>query len=193
MATPEHSEERSSAFEVEEDYMTMSFSELDAEDYVVLVVFWVLAFDIFLQFFTRYVLDDSLAWTEEIARYLLIMTGFVGSIMAVRKNTHIMVEFFYRYIPGLTARILSFAIDFSRIGFFAILAWVSFKMAGKTKQMMVSIDVPKSAVYYIVSVSFALMAVRAIQVAVRHWRQGGSDVAVRCVERQRRLDEEAAS
>ena len=193
MATPEHSEERSSAFEVEEDYMTMSFSELDAEDYVVLVVFWVLAFDIFLQFFTRYVLDDSLAWTEEIARYLLIMTGFVGSIMAVRKNTHIMVEFFYRYIPGLTARILSFAIDFSRIGFFAILAWVSFKMAGKTKQMMVSIDVPKSAVYYIVSVSFALMAVRAIQVAVRHWRQGGSDMAVRCVERQRRLDEEAAS
>lgn len=193
MATPEHGEERSSAFEVEDEYMTMSFSELSAEDYVVLVVFWVLAFDIFLQFFTRYVLDDSLAWTEEIARYLLIVTGFVGSIMAVRKNTHIMVEFFYRYIPGLTARVLSFFIDFSRIGFFAILAWVSFKMAGKTKQMMVSIDVPKSAVYYIVSASFALMAVRAVQVAAHHWRQGGSDMALRCVERQRHLDEEAAS
>ena len=44
-------------------------------------------------------MNDSLAWTEEIARYLLISTGFIGSIMAVRKNTHIMVEFLYRYIP----------------------------------------------------------------------------------------------
>ena len=38
------------------------------EDWVAFVIFWSLAFIVFLQFFTRYVLNDSLAWTEEIAR-----------------------------------------------------------------------------------------------------------------------------
>ncbi len=190
---PEHEDGKSSTFEVEEEYMTMRFSELGPEDKVVLVVFWLLAFNIFLQFFTRYVLNDALAWTEEIARYLLIMTGFMGAIMAVRKNTHIMVEFFYRYIPGITAKVLSILIDISRIGFFAMLAWISFRVAGRTRQMMVSIDMPKSVIYYIVSACFVFMTVRAIQVALRHWRQGGSDMALHCIERQRRLDEEAAS
>jgi TRAP-type C4-dicarboxylate transport system permease small subunit len=173
----------------EEQWRLRNFS---LEDAIVFFVFWILALDIFVQFFTRYVLNDSLAWTEEIARYLLITTGFLGSVMAVRKNTHIMVEFLYRYIPGLMAKILSSLIDLSRIGFFAMLAWVSFKVAGKTKQMMVSIDVPKSIMYYMIAVCFAFMALRAVQVAVRHWRQGGSDMALRCIARQRRLDEEAA-
>ena len=42
------------------------------EDWIAFVLFWALAFIVFLQFFTRYVLNDSLAWTEEIARYGLM-------------------------------------------------------------------------------------------------------------------------
>src|SRR6266702_1925867 len=41
------------------------------EDWLAFVIFWSLAFIVFLQFFTRYVLNDSLAWTEEIARSAL--------------------------------------------------------------------------------------------------------------------------
>ena len=62
-----------------------------------LAVFWALAVVVFLQFFTRYVLNSSLGWTEEIARYLLIVVTFLGSAMAVRKRSHIAVEFCYRY------------------------------------------------------------------------------------------------
>ena len=61
-------------------------------DAVVFIIFWLLFITVFLQFFTRYVLNDSYAWTEEIARYLLIGVGFVGSVMAMRKGSHITVE-----------------------------------------------------------------------------------------------------
>ncbi len=35
---------------------------------------------VFLQFFTRYVLNDCYAWTEEIAVYCLIGVVFLGSV-----------------------------------------------------------------------------------------------------------------
>ena len=62
------------------------------EDWIAFVIFWSLAFIVFLQFFTRYVLNDSLAWTEEIARYGLMWIVFIGGAMVTRRNTHIAVE-----------------------------------------------------------------------------------------------------
>ena len=51
------------------------------EDWIAFAIFWSLAFIVFLQFFTRYVLNDSLAWTEEIARYGLMWVVFIGGAM----------------------------------------------------------------------------------------------------------------
>src|SRR6476469_5770532 len=56
------------------------------EDWIAFVIFWSLAFIVFLQFFTRYVLNDSLAWTEEIARYGLMWVVFIGGAMVTRRN-----------------------------------------------------------------------------------------------------------
>ena len=156
----------------------IKWREFGVEDYLVFVVFWILAFDIFVQFFTRYVLNNSLSWTEEIARYLLIAVCFIGGIVAVRKNTHIMVEFLFRFIPPTLGVILTYIADVGRIAFFAMLSVISFKLAGKTHQMMVSIDFPKSAMYYAISACLAAMAVRSVQVMVRHIRQGGSRISL---------------
>ena len=57
------------------------------------------ALTVFYQFFTRYVMNDSAAWTEEIARYLLIAMVFTGATIGVVKNNHIQVDFFYRFMP----------------------------------------------------------------------------------------------
>jgi len=156
----------------------IDWRDFGLEDYVVFFVFWILALDIFVQFFTRYVLNDSFAWTEEIARYLLIIVCFVGSITAVRKNSHIMVEFLFRFVPPAFGSLLTYLGDVGRVGFFALLSWICFKLAGKTQQMMVSVNVPKSWMYYMISVCLAVMAVRSVQVLIRHVRQGGSRISL---------------
>lgn len=161
--------------EVEEED-TFDFKEYAPEDYVTLILFWVLLVIVFLQFFSRYVLGDSIAWTEEMARYFLIMVGFVGSAMAVRKNSHIAVEFFYRYMPGRVGMTMSTIVDVARIVFLIGGSWISYQLADRTNAMMVSADLPKSLIYYVVMSGFLLMLLRSIQVAIRHWREGTSEL-----------------
>ncbi|MCK1608959.1 MULTISPECIES: TRAP transporter small permease [unclassified Bradyrhizobium] len=145
------------------------------EDWVALSIFWVMALAVFLQFFTRYVLNDSYAWTEEIATYCLIGVVFIGSSMCVRLSRHIQVDLLYRYLPHLVARALSTVIDLIRIVFFGYaikLVWVYIQIIGD--ESMTTINLPKDYVYYAVLAGFVLMFVRSVQVAIQHLRQGYS-------------------
>lgn len=148
--------------------------DVRAIDGIVLVVFWVLAFVVFLQFFTRYVLNDSLGWTEEIARFLLIAVTFLGAFMAVRKESHIAVELVFRYLPRRARFVLQIVIDAIALIFYATTTWLCTQMAQRTHQMMVSIDVPKSVVYWFVAACFLVMTVYGVSVLRRHWRSGTS-------------------
>lgn len=145
------------------------------EDWVALVIFWVMALAVFLQFFTRYVLNDSYAWTEEIATYCLIGVVFIGASMCVRLSRHIQVDLIYRYLPNVVARTLSTVIDLIRIAFFGYavkLVWVYIQIIGD--ESMTTINFPKNYVYYAVLLGFVLMFARSLQVALQHLRQGYS-------------------
>src|SRR5205085_463762 len=86
-ARGEHVLNAAGEFEIHDEAIDLRRYRL--EDWLALALFWVLGTIIFYQFFTRYALNDSAAWTEEIARYFLIATVFVGAAICVRKNNHI--------------------------------------------------------------------------------------------------------
>ena len=123
------------------------------------VVFWALLGIVFLQFFTRYVLNDSLGWTEEVARFLLVLLGFVGSITAVRRGTHIFLEFLYRFLPHTYGKACAVSAELITISFYGFCCWLSALVALKTNQAMISIPVPKSVIYWVVCISFGIMVV----------------------------------
>jgi TRAP-type C4-dicarboxylate transport system permease small subunit len=155
--------------------VTADLSPYAPEDWLALAIFWVMALCVFLQFFTRYALNDSYAWTEEIATYCLIAVVFIGSAMCVRLSRHIQVDLLFRYLPHVPARMLSTAIDAIRIAFFAYatrLVWVFIEVIGDER--MTTIKFEKKWVYYLVLLGFVLMLLRSIQVAVQNWRRGYS-------------------
>jgi TRAP-type C4-dicarboxylate transport system permease small subunit len=78
----------------------VDLSTVTVEGWVALAFFWVLGATVLYQFITRYVFNDSAAWTEEIARYELIAVVFIGAAIGVAKNNHIQVDFFYRHMPA---------------------------------------------------------------------------------------------
>ena len=161
-------------FHAQDEAVDLSGTTLEA--WVALGFFWVLGITVFYQFFTRYVLNDSAAWTEEIARYLLIATVFTGATIGVVKNNHIQVDFFYRFMPKKLARVSATVVDVMRIGFFAAATVLSAMMMlklGSTSRMTM-VDLPMNWIYGICMLSFAAMAWRSVQVALLHRRRGYS-------------------
>jgi TRAP-type C4-dicarboxylate transport system permease small subunit len=145
------------------------------EDWISFGFFWLLAGTVFLQFFTRYALNDSAGWTEEIARYLLICTVFVGAAVSVRKNNHIHVDFFYRILPKPLMRVMSTLVDVARIAFFGYATWLTYLLLQRIgSQRMAVVDLPIGLMYCIVLAGFALMTWRAVGVARLNWKRGGS-------------------
>ncbi len=145
------------------------------EDWLSLAFFWLLGLCVFYQFFTRYVMNDSAAWTEEIARYLLICTVFVGIAAAVRRTRHIHVDFLYRLIPAAAGRALSTVVDIGRIVFFATAVGLTIQMMLRMSTLqMTIIDLPMNLIYGVCAFGFALAAFRSVQVAIENWRRGFS-------------------
>ena len=145
------------------------------EAWISFAFFWVLAGDIFYQFFTRYALNNSAAWTEEIARYLLICVVFIAMAASVRTNRHIHVDFFYKLLPAPVCRVMSTAVDLIRVAFFGYavyLTWAMMQKMGNYK--MTIIDLPMNTVYGVCLIGFAFACVRSVQLLIVHWRQGWS-------------------
>jgi TRAP-type C4-dicarboxylate transport system permease small subunit len=153
----------------------IDLSRYALEAWVAFAFFWLLALDVFYQFLTRYALNDSAAWTEEIARYLLICMVFVGVAAAVRTSRHIHVDFLYRLIPHGAGRVLSTLVDLVRILFFGYAAVLTWQMMGKmTNYRMTIVDLPMNLVYGVCMFGFACAALRSVQVAFMNWRRGYS-------------------
>ena len=146
------------------------------EAWVALGFFWILGLTVFYQFFTRYVMNDSAAWTEEIARYLLIATVFTGATIGVVKNNHIQVDFFYRFMSPRLARAMATLADLLRIGFFAaavvLTAMMMIRLGSNSRMTMV--DLPMNWVYGVCLLGFVAMTFRSVQVFLAHRRRGYS-------------------
>ncbi|NKE66381.1 TRAP transporter small permease [Ramlibacter sp. RBP-2] len=144
------------------------------EAWLALAFFWLLGLTVFYQFFTRYVLNDSAAWTEEIARYLLIATVFIGASIGVAKNNHIQVDFFYRYMPPGMGRAMATVVDVLRIAFFGAAVVLTIQMMTKLGQSarMTLVDLPMNVVYGVCLAGFVFMLLRSLWVARVHLRRG---------------------
>ena len=146
-----------------------------AEDWLAFTLFALLGATVFYQFFTRYALNDSASWTEEIARYFLVAIVFIGATIGVRKNNHIQVDFLYRVLPHKPMRVVATVVDALRIVFLAGCALLTWQLIGRIgASRMAVVDLPIGLVYGAVLLGFALMTWRAIGVARTNWKRGAS-------------------
>jgi len=163
------------SFEEADQPHRVDLSGYSFEDWLCLILFWIMAGLVFLQFFSRYVLNDSYAWTEELAVYSLIGVVFLGSAMCVRVCRHIQVDFLYRYLPRPAGRLLATLIDLVRSAFFGYAIWMTWRYIQLVgNEPMTTLFWNKSYVYWLALAGFVMMFLRSVQVSLQNWRQGYS-------------------
>jgi TRAP-type C4-dicarboxylate transport system permease small subunit len=58
-----------------------------------------LVIDVTWQVITRFILNNPSSWTEELAIFLTIWVGLLGSAVALRRKAHLGIDFFVQKFP----------------------------------------------------------------------------------------------
>lgn len=121
---------------------------------------------IVLQVFFRYVLNNSLSWSEELARYLFIWMIYIGISYGVKMDKHICVDAVYSFMPkgvkrwyAIVAYVL-FLIFAVAVVYFGILV---VGMQISSGQVSPAMGVPMQYVYVAPVVGMVLTTIRLVQ------------------------------
>jgi TRAP-type C4-dicarboxylate transport system permease small subunit len=123
-----------------------------------------------LQVFTRYVLNDPFAWTEEASRYLYVYIVFLGASAAVSDRSQVAIGFIVAAMPRPVQWAISLGINFLILFLLGNLVWWGWVATVRqwTVPLMV-LDIPYAWVYGIIPLTAALMTIRTLVVMREDW------------------------
>lgn len=70
-----------------------------AYEVLVMIILTTMIITVFVNVFSRYVLNYSIGWVDESSRFLFIWLVFLGAVLAYEKNEHIGLDFFLDFLP----------------------------------------------------------------------------------------------
>ena len=115
---------------------------------------------VMLQIIFRFVIFVPLPWSEELARYLMIWTGMVGSFVALREGRHIGVTMVVDRLPPRAATWVSVFVQAATILFLVVLTQQGFALTlVNLSQLSPAMRIPMFYPYLAVPVGAALMIV----------------------------------
>jgi TRAP-type C4-dicarboxylate transport system permease small subunit len=88
----------------------------------------VITIDIILQVFFRYVLNNSLQWSEELGVYVMIWMVFLGSSLLMRNSEHIRIIAIIRLLPWWLKVSLNIISRLVGLGFLVFVAYYGVKV-----------------------------------------------------------------
>jgi len=136
-----------------------------ALSYVVALLLVAMSFTVFGNVVCRYFLDASLAWYEEVSRFLLIWIVFLGAVIAYIKGDHLGIDVLLVFLPPLPRQAVVVAADLLVIVALAIMFQGGWEMAMDSLAsgwVAASVPIPYGWVYMVGPVSAALMFVQAV-------------------------------
>jgi len=115
--------------------------------------FTVLLTILLINVISRNLLGGSIAWIEEISRYIFTWMIFMGIAIGVHYKKHLGVEFVVGLYPAKVKKAAYFISDVLTLVLFIILAIYGFRYAGKSMKMFSPImGIPYGIVYLCVPI-----------------------------------------
>ena len=102
-----------------------------------------------LQVFNRFVLNQSLSWSEEFQIYCHVWIVFLAIPIAYRHGAHLSVDSLRKLFPRKLGVVFDLFIELLWIWFAVALTWLSWKVSEVAKlQSSPGLEMPMSYVYY---------------------------------------------
>lgn len=128
---------------------------------ILVSIFGLLVIDVLGQVFSRYILNTSFAFTEELARFSLIWLSVLGAAYLNGKREHLSMDFLYQKFSKKTRKKVLFFIEFS-VFLFALIVMVigGFNLVYTTLhlgQLSGTLRIPLGYIYAILPLSGLLI------------------------------------
>jgi len=139
---------------------------------------------VFANVVLRYVAGDSLSWVEELTRYMMIWSAYLGAGLALRNGSHVAVEVVQDALPVRAMQGLRFVVAIAMLIFLIVVAWYGFRYSSMTMtQSSAVLSLPLGLVYLAVPVGCVLSTVHLLLGFRRYVsRQFEQDTAVQVAE-----------
>jgi len=133
------------------------------EDVIGIVLTFAILATMSTQVFLRYVLNDSLIWSDELARYLLIAMAFIGCAAGVRKRCHIRIDVIDLILPDSARRALAVIVDAIVLFYLGYIVFTSIGILGIfARQPSTAMGVSMAVPYSVITIGFGLAALRMV-------------------------------
>ena len=113
-----------------------------------------------LQVFVRYVLEESLPWTEEVSRYSFIWASFLTAAVIVGRGEHFSIDFILEMIPARLRCVMRIVTTTLCLSFTLLLMFYGARWS--LRQMIATspiLEIPQGLVYSIVPLAALHMSV----------------------------------
>ena len=126
------------------------------------------------QVFFRYVLNQSLFWSEELARFLLVWLTFIGATVAYRRNAHPRIHLFSGRTGPRAGRAMRIGMHLVALVFCALLAVYGAQFAFFIRQQISpALQLPRWTVMLVLPASGALMMLHAVAAIAAEFGERG--------------------
>ncbi len=143
-----------------------------AVEYLLFALGFSMALIVALQVFARYVLNHSLFWSEELARFLLIWLTFLGTSVAYHRRAHASIEVVFQRLPRGARRAALGVVHGGTLFFSLIMVVFGARFAYFVRlQISPALYLPKWIPHSIISIAGALLTLHALAFLVRDLRR----------------------
>jgi TRAP-type C4-dicarboxylate transport system permease small subunit len=132
-------------------------------EYLLFTLGFAMALIVAIQVFSRYVLNHSLFWSEELARYLLVWMTFLGASTAYKRHLHPGVDVLVARLPRRLQNSLAILVQIVSVGLFTVMVIYGLQFAYFVRsQISPALYLPKWTVFSIVPVSGTILIIHAL-------------------------------
>ena len=129
-----------------------------------------------LQVFFRYGLNQSLFWSEELARYLLVWLTFLGASAAYFRGAHPGVDVFVNRMSQSRRRAMALLTHLISIGLFSVMIVYGCRFAYFVRlQASPALQVPKWIILMVIPVSGVIFLIHGLGFLLNEWNRSGHD------------------